>query len=106
MICELRILEPEHFVIKRLDLPSESNTQETTCQDELLVKTILTIDTSDKSLPRLLICSSDRERERSLASNVMPCVRHFSYLTINLVEFREIQVFCEVIKMSRCMITH
>ena len=34
---------------------------------------ILAIDASDKSLPRLLICASDREREWSLASNVMPC---------------------------------
>ena len=52
------------YVIKRLDFPSESNIQETTC---------LTIDASDKSLPRLLICVSDRERERSLASNMKPC---------------------------------
>ena len=42
MIRELRILEPEHYVIKRLDFPEsdldfpESNTQETTCQDEHL----------------------------------------------------------------------
>ena len=74
MICEFRILEPEHYVIKRLDFPSESNTQETTCQDEHLQveRAILTIDVSDKSLPKLLICASDRERERSLALNMMP----------------------------------
>ena len=34
MICELRILEPEHCVIKRRHFPSEYNTQESTCQDE------------------------------------------------------------------------
>ena len=34
MIREL--LECEHFVIKRVDFPSESNTQETPCQDEHL----------------------------------------------------------------------
>ena len=35
---------------------------------------ILTIDASDKLLPRSLICASDRARERSLASNVMLCL--------------------------------
>ena len=46
---------------------------------KLLVKTntcrqraILAIDASDKSLPRLLICASDRER--SLTSKMMPWV--------------------------------
>ena len=36
-------------------------------------RAILTIDASDKLLPILLIYASDRERERSLASNVIPC---------------------------------
>ena len=36
-------------------------------------RAILKIDASDKSLPRLLICASDRERERSLASKMKPC---------------------------------
>ena len=38
-------------------------------------RVILAIDTSDKLLPRLLICASDRERERSLASKMMPWSR-------------------------------
>ena len=44
---------------------------------KVLVKTntcrqraILIIDASDNSFHRLLICASDRERERSLASNM------------------------------------
>ena len=36
MIRELRILESEHCFIKRVDFPSESNTQETPCQNEHL----------------------------------------------------------------------
>ena len=51
--------------VKSVDFPSESNTQETTCQDKHLQAA------SDKSLPRLLICASDRERKESFASNVM-----------------------------------
>ena len=68
------ILESEHCVINRVDFPSDSNTHETPCHDEhLQAEAILAIDESDKSLPRL-ICMSDRERERSLASNVMPWI--------------------------------
>ena len=64
MMCELRISEPEHCVIKRVDFPSESNTQETPCQDEHLQAP------SAKSIPRLLICGSESDRSPQMLSPV------------------------------------
>ena len=69
-VQRLKEYKSKLILIKRVDFPTESNSQETPCQDTCRQRVILAIDGSDKSLPRLLICASNRER--SLASNVMP----------------------------------